>query len=367
MRQTCLICAHHAPDGNLFCQDIRCQAEMAPRILAYGEWLGDIEIIRPVVVLRSSVLYEARRQQELLLLKVAHPGQEHTQRLEREAKFLHEVQTKGTANRHLPVLRPPFVNVQLAERPYGRIALDDQLLYFCLFEHFAGEPLGDLLLKQPQPWLYHAGWITIALTSAISVMHNRRHLHLALTPKAVLVRFDAKTNLPQVLLCDLGAVYDAGESKSLEQHWYPAVVPPAYTAPELIAPVRERPVYPADVYGLGLIFYELLIGQPAFYSRRQSDAEIYAAVQHGLQKPLSRSQDVEKVTQVLERMLSLRAVERHSDAASLAQELITLFGPIPETPRRLVPGMERAMLVALVVLAIAFATALAATFIGLMA
>lgn len=364
MRQTCLICARSAPDGNLYCQDLRCQAEMSPRLLAYGEWLGDIEIIRPVVVLRSSVLYEARRRQELLLLKVAHPGYEHTQRLEREAFLLQRIQTKGTSNRHLPTLKAPYVNVTVAERPYGRISLGDQLIYFCIFEHFPGEPLSDLLLKQPQPWLYHAGWIAIALTSAVSVLHNQRCLHVALTPKAILVHFDEQNNIPQVLLFDLGILWDVANNKSFAQHWYASVVPPAYIAPELIEPIRDLPGYSADIYGIGLIFYELLMGQPAFYSRRQSDSTIYQAVHKGVEQPLSRAQDVEKATQVLEKMLSLRPTERHANATLLAQDLIALFGSIPEPRRRLIPGMERAMIIVLVLLGIAFATALISTFVG---
>jgi serine/threonine protein kinase len=366
MRQNCLICARSAPDGNLFCQDIRCQAELSPRILAYGEWLGDLEIVRPIVVLRSAVLYEARRQHESLLLKVAHPGTEHTQRLEREAFLLQEMQQKRTRNRYLPLLLPPNINVTIADRPYGRIALGDQLLYFCLFEHFGGEPLSDLLLKQPQPWLYHAGWIASALASALAALHHHRRLHLALTPRSALVRFDEKSNLPQVMLIDLGVLWDAADSTGFVDHWYPAVVPPAYTAPELIAPISGRPGYPADAYGVGLVLYEMLMGHPAFYARRQSDAEIYAAVQRGLNTPLSRAQDVEKATQVVERALNLRPSERPASAETLAQELIALFGPVPEPPRRLVPGMERAMLVALIILAVAFASALAATIIGLL-
>src|SRR6266496_4377176 len=83
MKKVCLFCERTSPDNNLFCQETDCPAEMSPYILDYGEWLGDIEIIRPITVLRSSALYEARHNKQKVLLKVAHPGPEHTERLKR--------------------------------------------------------------------------------------------------------------------------------------------------------------------------------------------------------------------------------------------------------------------------------------------
>ncbi len=366
MRQTCLICARSAPDGNLFCQDVRCQAEMSPRVLDYGEWLGDIEIVRPIVVLPSAVLYDARRQHEPLLLKVAHPGREHTLRLEREAYLLQQMQVKGTPGQYLPVLKPPHTNVTVAQSPYGRIALGDHLLYFCVFEHFSGEPLRDLLVKNPQPWLYHTGWIAGALATALATLHHQRRLHLALTPDSALVHFDEKPNVPHLLLIDLGAVWDAADAQNFQRDWYPGLVAPAYTAPEIIPPAVGLPAYAADVYGAGLTLYEMLMGQPAFERRYQNEAELYAAVRRGAPTSLSRAQDVEKVAQIVTRAISLRPAERQASAEALAKELAGLFGPAPAAPKSMLPSKETAMLVAVIVLVVAFATALIASGIGLL-
>ena len=80
---------------------------MSPSILEFGEWLGDIEIVRPIVILRSAVLYEAIHQKQRVLLKVAHPGPEHKERLKRETEFLREVHFSFGSNPNLPKLLPP--------------------------------------------------------------------------------------------------------------------------------------------------------------------------------------------------------------------------------------------------------------------
>ena len=87
MKRICLMCRRASPDDNLFCQETFCPAEMSPMIFNDGDWLGDIEILRPVAVLRSSALYEAMQAKRRVLLKVAHPGPENKERLKREAVF----------------------------------------------------------------------------------------------------------------------------------------------------------------------------------------------------------------------------------------------------------------------------------------
>lgn len=53
MKQVCLLCERTALDNNLYCQEIYCPAEKSPNILDYGEWIGDIEIIKPITILRA--------------------------------------------------------------------------------------------------------------------------------------------------------------------------------------------------------------------------------------------------------------------------------------------------------------------------
>ena len=54
MKQICLQCGRTSSGGDLFCQETDCPGERSPTILGAGDWFGDIEIIKPVVVLRSA-------------------------------------------------------------------------------------------------------------------------------------------------------------------------------------------------------------------------------------------------------------------------------------------------------------------------
>ena len=109
MKQVCLQCKRITSDNNLWCQEKTCPAEKSPDILTYGEQIGDMEIVKLLVTLRTSSLYEARRlvkgKEQHILLKIAHDG--YHERLKRETEILMALSTpKGLGNSLLPVLLP---------------------------------------------------------------------------------------------------------------------------------------------------------------------------------------------------------------------------------------------------------------------
>src|SRR5215207_3460125 len=177
---------------------------MSPTVLEHGDWLGNIEIVKPMIVLRSAVLYEARHQQKKVLLKVAHPGPQNRERLKREAEFLQQTQGKKEQTGHLPALLPPYANTDIERDAYGKVVLQGHLLYYCLFEHFAGEPLRDILAKNVQMWVYHIGWVMTNLAITVAFLQSKGKFHFGLSPDCVLMRLDEESDAPHILLFDLG-------------------------------------------------------------------------------------------------------------------------------------------------------------------
>lgn len=357
MKYTCLQCERTSNNPNLYCQESHCPAEQSPILLSFGEWVGDIEIVRIVTVLHTAVVYEATHMGEKVYLKVAHPGFEHTERLKREALFLRE-QTHDM----LPRLRPAYAGTTTADDPFGKTMLGEHLFYFYLFDYWPGDPLRDILAKNPQLWINHVGWITIGLAQVVNLMHLSKCYHFGLTPEGVLVHFDDdEVNTPRILLVDLGIV---GTASAMGMQWYPFVVPPAYTAPELLDVTRldNKPAYPTDVYGVGLILYELLIGEPAFDYLFRSEADIRRMVAGDSQliNSMSRSEDVSSVAQIAQQAVSQDIHQRQPDLATLVYQLIGFFGKIPEKKKkRTWPKSSTIMVIVASILALAFLITLA--------
>jgi len=346
VKQDCLLCERSSPDNNLYCQEIYCPAEMSPTILDYGEWLGNIEIVKPVIVLRSAVLYEARYQKKKVLLKVALPGPENRERLKREAEFLRSIRGNKTYSQFFPTWLSPYAGTKETDA-YGKIVLKGHLLYYCLFEYFPGEPLRDILTKNVQLWIYHIGWIMVNLASAVAYLQGKGLYHFGLSPDTILVHLDTQTGAPSIQLFDLGI---ASDGQGLATNWHSFFVPPAYTAPELIDVDVPQPSYATDVYGLGLVLYELLVGQPAFPFKLYGDHEVYAAVGKGRRVSMTRTEDVGKPAEIALKAVDPNMDARYQSATEMAQELQQAFGAVPRRRRRL--GLILALLLVGALLAI---------------
>lgn len=358
MKQVCLLCERTALDNNLYCQEIYCPAEKSPNILDYGEWLGDIEIIKPIMVLRASVLYAARHQQRQILLKVAHPGEQNTARLKREAELLRDIQLQKQQEAYLPTLLPAYANTTIQTDPYGKAMLRGHLLYFCLFEYFEGEPLRDILTKNPQLWVYHIGWLMTSLSYAVALLQSKEMLHCGLAPETVLVHFDEKLNAPHILLFDLGI---ARPYQDCDPADVVDLIAPAYTAPEMLHPTHPFATYATDVYGLGLILYELLVGEPAFPFKLRSDADVYELILHNQRVKMNRIEDVRPIAEIANQTVSQQASVRPQSAADLAEQLLKNFGEVPGKKQKTTPKLKTALIVVAALLTIAFLITLAVT------
>jgi serine/threonine protein kinase len=355
MQQVCLLCDRTSAGGDLFCQVIECPAEMSPTILNHGDWFGDIEIVKPVCILRSSVLYEAMHQKKKVFLKVAHPGPENKERLKREAEFLRSVQGRRHYGAALPKLLPPYANTTLAMDAYGRSMLQGHLLYFFLFDYTDSEPLRAVLLKNPQLWVNHVGWLMISLATTVGLLQHHERYHGGLSPECVLVHFDQQQNVPRILLYDLGLVSTAAD---FQHHWYPGFTLPAYTPPELVGSPKTRPDYrpnyQTDVYGLGLILYELLVGEPVYAYKLRSDTEILRAIHRSERVRMNRVEDVEEVAKVTLQAVQQQAASRQATARELAEQLIRSFGKPPAPRRSRWPSSEVLLMLISALLALIF-------------
>lgn len=328
MNRICLKCNVISQDFNLWCQEKYCPAENATEIFNNGEWFGPFEIIQPLVILRSAIVYQARRDEEVVFLKIANVGCEDKLRQEANA-FL----TLAKSGQHplLPVLLPAHPQSTAARHPYGWTVIEGRVKYFAVFKFVEGEILRNLLLKNAQPWYQHSGWIALSIIDVIYYLHRAGKFHLCLNPDVVFLRYD-KQGIPRPLLLDLG-VGDA--QANIRESWTEAYNLPAYTAPEILQP-GVAVDYRADVYGIGLLLFEMLAGRPAYEYHLRKDEAVYRAVLSGEHKPTGRI-DLTGIPDIVEKAIQRNPNARHADVLALAGELKGLLPVIPaeKKPRKI--------------------------------
>jgi serine/threonine protein kinase len=332
MRHNCTHCGRSSQDGNLWCEQVNCPAGNVPAILTWGEYLGDIKISRALRVFRTAVIYEATRGGERILLKVSHEG--HEEQLKREADIL-----KTFANRAqdgLPRLLPAYRNTGTAQA-YGKAVFGGQLKYYEVFAFNEGEFLHDLLLENPQPWYQHVGWIMIGLAQTLTALQKAGHggmIHGNINPDAILVRYD-RDGVPRTTLVDLGLMLQPGQRVDAKQaRDIAAHALPAYTPPELIKSGAEA-THTADSYGLGLILYEMLAGQPAFTYKLRQNEQIRHTVQTQDPPPIYR-RDIpqpDAMTQLIQSSLHKDPAKRPPHVGAMGAKLQEFFGGLPAERR----------------------------------
>jgi len=281
MKRICQRCNVISQDFNLWCQETDCPAENAAEIFDNGEWFGPIEIIQSLVVSRSAIVYHARRGEEEILLKIANVGCEEKLRSEAKA-FL----ALARAGQHplLPVLLPAHPQGSVAAHPYGWTVINGRVKYYEVFKYADGAILRNLLLKNPQPWFQHAGWIILSIADVIFYLHKAGRLHLCLNPDVVLVRYDKK-GIPRPMLLDLGV---SASGNAVFEMWNPSYNLPAYTAPEMMDGARGAVGPATDVYGLGMLLYEMLAGRPAYEYHLKRDEAVFRDILASAPAPTGR-------------------------------------------------------------------------------
>ncbi len=367
VRRICTLCLRTSEDGNLWCQEYDCPAEDMPAVFGYGQFLGDVKVVRLMRVLRTGAFYEAERGGERVLLKTAHSGCEN--QLRREAEILRQLQMTKARNPHgvFPTLLPAYRESTIAHHAYGKAIVEGETVYYEVFRYVEGEFLRDLLLRNPQPWYEHVAWLTISLADALAFLNvGLQRLHLMLSPEVILVRTDEE-GIPRPVLLDLGMLITETQPEQLKWlHYYGL---PAYTAPELTYTTPETiertlPATPAsEVYGLGILLYEMLDGRPVHKYRLQRDSEVREAVRSHKPLPLTRRDLPDEIHTVIERAISKSPRERYPDVVSFARDLRRYFGEVPVEKKRR-PTQQR-VLIALMAGAIIFSVlVLLAAFFG---
>ncbi|MEP7288358.1 MAG: hypothetical protein ABI947_21620 [Chloroflexota bacterium] len=357
MKHICTHCRQTSADGNLWCQDIECPAGKLPTLMNYGDFLGNFQIARLLRVIKTAAIYEVILDKQTYLLKVANQGCENY--LQREAYVIQALNVSVPNHPAIPKLVPH--KQANSDDPYGISTFRGETVYFTLLEHVKGEFLSDYLLNNPEPWHQYVGWFIKTLSEAVHFLHGLAlqagedgYLHLNLNPDNILVTLN-KGGVPQPVLIDMGilqplaidkndprlkmtSALDLSDVQRFERYSLVAYIPPELSNSNSTRTVTLTSA--TDVYGLGLLLYEMLAGHPAYKYKLKKRDVILSQVSSvkTIPPPLTRedlpaikSKDIQlALIEVVNRAILKAPEQRFATAKELHDQLERLYGPVRE-------------------------------------
>lgn len=196
------------------------------------------------------------------------------------------------------------VRDQHVVRAYEHRAVGD--VAYLAMEYLPGGTLGDHLRGGIAP--EHAVSLLRQAACGLAAAHRRGIVHRDVKPRNLLLREG------QLVLADFGVAARAGDA-SARAGAGRLVGTACYAAPEQAQGAAPQPQ--ADVYSLGVVFHEMLCGQPPFSGRTATEllAQHLVAPVPRLPRPLRAWQDL------VDRLLAKQPQHRPADADGVLQEI----------------------------------------------
>ncbi len=173
--------------------------------------------------------------------------------------------------------------------------------YAISMEYFEGVNLGQFLRKKGRVDLQRASHLLRQICAGLSAAHKQGIIHRDIKPQNVLVGRDGTVKIVDFGLASI--THDAGSRLTRSGF---IVGTPQYMAPEQIKGGKIDPR--TDIYSLGVLFYELLVGKPPF----EGDTAVNIIYQHLQDAPEPPSKLVPGLPEWVDRMV-LHMLEKVPD------------------------------------------------------
>jgi eukaryotic-like serine/threonine-protein kinase len=248
----------------------------------------------------------------------------------------------------LKVLRPELAASLGAERFLREIKLAAQLqhphilplhdsgeaagfLYYVM-PYVDGESLRGRLARQGELPVHDAVKILIEVTDALAYAHSRGVVHRDIKPDNIML------SGRHALVTDFGVAKAVSEATGRQQFTTAGVAlgTPAYMAPEQ-ATADPSIDHRADIYALGVLGYELVVGRTPFVGRTAQEVLAAQVTQHPASLCSQRPACPPSLESVIMRCLEKRPADRWQSADELLAELEPLLTPSGGTT----PAMPR--------------------------
>ena len=308
-----LLAAHQTSDSFLDTPAGAMAASCAHGDLAEGQTLGPYRVLRALGRGGMATVYLAydERHRRSVALKVLHPDLAHALG---PARFLREIEV--AANLTHPHILPLHDSGEA-----------DGLLYYVM-PYVEGESLRDRLTRETQLPVDEALQLAREVADALAYAHGQGVVHRDIKPENILLSGG------HALVADFGIARVLGQagSASLTDAGM-AIGTAAYMSPEQ-AQAASHLDGRSDVYSLGCVVYEMLVGEPPYTG---PSAQVIIAKR--ISDPVPRVRRVrsivpEHVDQAVSQALATVPADRPATAAEFARALLQPgpIGPPPAAP-----------------------------------
>ena len=207
--------------------------------------------------------------------------------------------------------------------------------HFISMAYIEGQSLSEVIKANGQLPERQALLLVRKLALALQEAHDNGIIHRDLKPANVMI--DAKG---EPVVMDFGLAYQARENAARLTHSGVILGSPAYMSPQQLEGDSNKVTPAADQYALGVILYELLIGEMPF--RGSVTAVIKQIISNSAPSPRLRRPEIDpRVDELCLRMLSKHPEDRFESMKEVADRIVTILkGPANADKDNATPAEE---------------------------
>src|SRR3954468_1051109 len=187
---------------------------------------------------------------------------------------------------------------------------EEEGTYFIVMEYVEGRPLRQVIREDGPIPPQRAAEIGADIAAALSFAHKNNVIHRDVKPGNVLISPNG-----QVKVTDFGIARAAGNAQEALTQTGAVMGTATYFSPEQ---AQGRPIdFRSDVYALGIVLYEMVVGRPPFYNENP----VAVAYQHVRERPVPPRQRNPKIPVAFESVVLKALAKNPGNRYSSAEEL----------------------------------------------